>query len=213
MPALPPIEVGQAVLVAPAVDEHPWRMTVDVVQDGRITLAVHDDEHLPAEWTDLTEVNITCLGRYAVYLVHVPVLRVGDTRIVVGQPDDSTPYERRAYARVLSPVPASCMVLDAETNQWLTFDAEVRDLGGGGCSFLSTVVPPDGATVVMSFAVDDAPPVVVVTRVLPHEALPTIGKPLTRLEYLLIREADRDRILRFVLLTLAGHRTLPQHVG
>jgi hypothetical protein len=213
MPVLPPIEVGQAVLVAPSPEDHPWRMTVDVVQDGHITLAVHDDEHLPDEWADLTEVNITCLGRYAVYVVHMPVVRVGDTRMVVGRPDDSTPYERRAYARVFSPVPASCMVLEADTNKWVTFDADVRDLGGGGCSFLAGVVPPDGATVVMSFAVDDAQPVVLVARVLPREALPTIGKPLTRLEYLLVRESDRDRILRYVLLALARHRKTPLHVG
>ena len=43
-------------------------------------------------------------------------------------------------------------------------------------------------------------------RVLPREALPTIGKPLTRIEFVLIRESDRDRILRFVLLSLAQHR-------
>ena len=58
----------------------------------------------------------------------------------------------------------------------------------------------------MSFAVDDRPPVVVVGHVLPREALPTIGKPMTRVEFALIRESDRDRILRFVLFTLASRR-------
>ena len=43
--------------------------------------------------------------------------------------------------------------------------------------------------------------------VLSREDLPTIGKPLTRVEFALIREADRDRIMRFVLLSLGQHRS------
>ena len=113
---------------------------------------------------------------------------------------------RRAYARVTSPVPASCALLDAATNTWVPFEAEVRDLGGGGCSVLSEIVPPDGSMIVISFAIDARPPLVVICRTLPREALPTIGKPMTRVEFALIREGDRDRILRFVLLTLASHR-------
>ena len=65
-------------LVAPAPDEPPWRMVVDLVQDGHITLAAHDDEQLPREWSDLAEVHLTCLGRFSVYLIHVPVVRSGD---------------------------------------------------------------------------------------------------------------------------------------
>ena len=110
-------------------------------------------------------------------------------------------------------MPASCALLDAETNTWQPFEAEVRDLGGGGCSVLSDTVPADGAAMVISFAVDERPPVVVVGRVLPRDALPTIGKPMTRVEFALIRESDRDRILRFVLLTLAARRHAPQHVA
>ena len=138
----PLLEVGQPVLVAPAPDEAPWRMVVDLVQDGHITLAAHDDERLPTEWNELSEVHLTCLGRFSVYLIHVPVVRSGATRLVIGAPDDDTAVQRRAYARVLSHVPASCAVLDADTNTWTTFEAEVRDLGGGGCSVLTDLTPP-----------------------------------------------------------------------
>ena len=72
------------------------------------------------------------------------------------------------------------MLLDAVANRWIPFEAEVRDLGGGGCSILSDQVPGDGATVVVSFALDTTGPIVVVGRVLPRESLPTIGKPMTR---------------------------------
>ncbi len=211
MTPIPLLEVGQPVLVASAPDEPPLRMVVDLVQDGRITLAAPEDEHLPKEWDELSEVHLTCLGRFSVYLIHVPVVRTGATRLVIGAPDENSAVQRRAYARVLSHVPASYTLLDAELNEWVAFDAEVRDLGGGGCSVLTDVTPPAGSPVAISFAFDDDAPFVVVGRVLPREALPTIGKPMTRIEFVLIRETDRDRVLRFVLLSLARHRHTQTH--
>jgi hypothetical protein len=207
----PLLEVGQPVLVATAPDEPQWRMVVDLVQDGHITLAAHEDEHLPREWHDLHEVHLTCLGRFSVYLIHVPVVRSGETRLVIGAPGVDTAVQRRAYARVLSHVPVSCAVLDPDTTGWNPFEAEVRDLGGGGCSVLTEVTPPAGSTLVISFALDADAPFAALCRVLPREELPTIGKPLTRLEFALIRESDRDRIMRFVLLSLAQHRHADVH--
>jgi hypothetical protein len=206
MSVVPVLEKGQSVLVSPAADDAPWRMIVDVVQEGHVTLATPDDEQLPATWKALTEVHITSLDRFSVHHIHVPVLRTGGTRIVVGEPDAETPVQRRAYVRIFSPVPASCMVLDSNGNQWIPFMAEVRDLGGGGCSFVADAVVPDGAPVVISFALDALGPIVVVGHVLPREAVPTIGRLLTRIEFVLIREAERDRILRYVLLTLGARR-------
>jgi hypothetical protein len=207
----PVLEVGQPVLVSPNRDEPPWRMIVDLVQDGHITLAASEDERLPREWEDLAEVHVTCLGRFSVYLIHVPVVRSGDTRLVIGTPDDDAVVQRRAYARVLSHVAANCAMLNADTNVWSTFEAEVRDLGGGGCSILTDLTPAAGTNIVISFAFDDDSPFIVAGRVLPREALPTIGKPLTRIEFSLIRESDRDRILRFVLLSLAQYRRAQLH--
>jgi hypothetical protein len=220
----PLLEVGQEVLVAPTPEAPPWRMAVDLVQDGQITLTLHDDDHdaggngrergertdhdahLPREWNDLGEVHLTCLGRFSVYIIRVAVVRSGETQLVVRAPANESAIQRRAFARVLSHVPASCTVLDADTNTFILFDAEVRDLGGGGCSLLTDLTPRSGATVVVSFAIDEDAPFVTVGRVLPRDALPTIGKPLTRVEFVLIRESDRDRILRFVLLSLGQHR-------
>jgi hypothetical protein len=207
----PLLEVGQPVLVASTPDEPPWRMVVDLVQDGHITLAAHDDEHLPREWRDLAKVHLTCLGRFSVYLIHVPVVRSGDTRLVIGAPDDDTAIQRRAYARVLSHVPVSCTMLDPNTGGWVSFEAEVRDLGGGGCSILTDLTPASGTTVAISFALDADAPFPILGRVLPREALPTIGKPLTRVEFALVRESDRDRIMRFVLLSLGQHRRAELH--
>jgi hypothetical protein len=181
-------------------------MVVDLVQDGHITLAAQHDEHLPDAWAGLAEVHLTCLGRFSVFVIHVPVVRSGATRLVVGAPDDNTAVQRRAYARVLRHVPVSCAVLDADTNSWTIFEGEVRDLGGGGCSILTDQTPRSGSTIAMSFELDEDAPFALLGRVLPREALPTIGKPLTRIEFSLVRESDRDRIMRFVLLSLGEHR-------
>jgi len=202
----PLLEVGQPVLVSAAAEEPSWEMVVDLVQDGHITLASSGDEELPREWRDLTEVHLTCLGRYSVFLIHVPVLRTGETRLVISAPTEKSKVQRRAYARVLHHVPVSCIELDPSSNTWSAFEAEVRDLGGGGCSVLTDRTPQKGATVVMSFALDEDTPFAAICRVLPREQLPTIGKPLTRVEFVLIRESDRDRIMRFVLFSLARHR-------
>src|ERR1700759_1123611 len=98
-------------------------MLVDLVQDGRITLAMPTDELLPDTADDLAEVHLTVLGRFSVYLVRVAGVRGGESRLVVGVPTDDA-VQRRAYARVLSHVPASCTALDAETNTFTLFDAE-----------------------------------------------------------------------------------------
>jgi hypothetical protein len=209
----PLLEVGQPVLVSGAPDDPPRRMTVDLVHDDHITLAVQGDRPLPTEWRELPEVHLTCLGRFSVYLIHVPVVRSGETRLVIGAPESDGAVQRRAYARVLQPVPVSCTMLDPEAEQWVSFDADVRDLGGGGCSVLSDVVPHEGTQVAIAFGIDGESPFPVLGRVLPREALPTIGKPLTRIEFALIRETDRDRIIGFVLHSLASRDRVDPHIG
>ena len=104
-------------------------------------------------------------------------------------------------------------MLDADAERWISFDADVRDLGGGGCSLLSDVTPPESTLVAIAFAIDGNAPFAVVGRVLPREALPTIGKPMTRIEFVLIRETDRDRIIGFVLHSLASRDRAERDLG
>lgn len=206
MALAPVLEVGQTVLVAPLPRDAPWRMVVDVVQDGQVTLASFQNEHLPPEWRDIEELCVTSIERLGMHLIHVPVRRVGETRVVIGEPDTTTPVQRRAYVRIYADVPARCMLLDPAANTWVPFDAEIRDLGGGGCSLVSATPAAEGTVITISLMLDDRGPLVVVGRVLPHETLPTVGRVLTRVEFMLIREADRDRVLRYILLSLAARR-------
>ncbi len=193
-------------LVSTAADDTPWPMTVDLVENGHITLAVHGDDRLPDAWDDLAEVHVTCVGQFSVYLIHVPVVRSGTDRLVIRAPREGALVQRRAYARVLRHVPVSCAVIDTASASWTTFEGEVRDLGGGGCSILTERTPSSGTTIAMALTLDDDAPFALIGRVLPREELPTIGKPLTRVEFALVRESDRDRIMRFVLLSLGEHR-------
>ncbi len=114
-------------LVAADTEETPWPMVVDLVQDGNITLAAQPNDRLPAAWAGLAEVHVTCLGRYSVYLIHVPVVRSSTTELVVRAPDGDTAVQRRAYARVLRHVPVSCAALDTDANAW----TDVRRRGAG----------------------------------------------------------------------------------
>jgi hypothetical protein len=196
---------GSTVLVASGPEAPPWRMVVEGVADGQITLATVEDETLPATWQELSEIHITSLDRYSVHLIHVPVVRLEDTRLIVAQPTTAADVQRRAYARVTKPVAAQCVLLDEDENTWHPFAAEVRDLGGGGLSMIADTIAPDGATIAISLDLDDDV-VVAVGRVLPREQLPTIGKPMIRIEFVLIRETDRDRILGYVLQTEAKRR-------
>jgi predicted sugar kinase len=66
-----------------------------------------------------------------------------------------------------------------------------------------SALAPEGATLVVSVALPGEPPVVVVGKVLRRD-LGRARERIIRVEFALIREMDRDRILRFVLLTLAG---------
>src|SRR5262249_38144025 len=157
-----------SVLVAGSPDDPPWRLIVDLVQKGQVTLATPDDEELPAEWQHIADVHLTSLDRFSVSDFAIPVLRAGQTRLGRVEPDSSTPVMRRAYARVFHHVPASGMLLVDDENHWIPFDPDVRDLGGGGCSLFADVPTPDGAKLVISFAFDEHDPIVVVGRVLPH---------------------------------------------
>jgi hypothetical protein len=205
MTATPMLAEGGTVLVASGPEAPPWRMVVEDAADGHVTLATVEDETLPATWRELSEIHITSLDRYSVHLIHVPVVRLEERRLVVARPSTAAHVQRRAYARVAEPVPAQCVQLDEDENTWHPFTAEVRDLGGGGLSMIADTVAPDGATIAISLDLDDDV-VVVVGRVLPREQLPTIGKPMMRIEFVLIREIDRDRLLGYVLQTEAKRR-------
>jgi c-di-GMP-binding flagellar brake protein YcgR len=177
----------------------------EVTAGGQIALVTVDDETLPGEWQQLGAIHITTLDRYSVHLIHVPVVSADATHLVVAPPTLATSVQRRAYARVADPVPAQCVLLDEDENTWHPFAAEVRDLGGGGLSMIADTIAPGSATIALSLDLDDDV-VVAVGRVLPREQLPTIGKPMMRIEFVLIREIDRDRILGYVLQTEAKRR-------
>ncbi|MGQ0823626.1 MAG: PilZ domain-containing protein [Actinomycetota bacterium] len=210
MVALPEFAPGHSALVAVDGDAEAFRMVVDLVQDDHITLASTHGDVLPRDWREHETLSLTYLDRFSVYTFEVPVVSFGTTRLVIGTPEAGVAIQRRQYARVLTPLPATCLLLDGATNQFTPFDAIVRDLGGGGLALTAPAIAPAGATMVVSLGLPDEAPVIVLGTVLPSDA--GIGTRITvRIEFTLVKEMDRDRILRFVLLSLAGvrHRVVP----
>jgi c-di-GMP-binding flagellar brake protein YcgR len=209
--SLPGLHVGQTVLVAPGEDSEPVHMLVDVVQDGQFTLATVDDVPIPALVSHVSPLVVTYVDRFAVYTVDAEVVRQGTTRLVCAVPDDARSVQRRQYARVLVPVDASCLLLDPQGARFTPFDATVRDIGGGGLAFTADAIAPEGAMLVIALALPGAPPIVVVGTVLAPDVALRGGsaRRIVRVEFTLIREADRDKVLRFVLACLAGNRTEP----
>lgn len=181
-------------------------MIVDLVQGDHVTLRSVDDVVIPREWATRETLSLTYLDRFAVYTVEVPVIRSGQTRLVIGTPAEDAAVDRRQYVRIVTPLPATCLLLDEQHNRFTPFDGVVRDLGGGGLALSAAAIAPAGATMVVSLALPDDRPVVAVGTVLPSDAAVGLDRGTVRLEFTLMREAERDRILRFVLLSLAGAR-------
>ena len=202
----PTFEPGHAALLATSADDEGLHMVVDLVQDDHITLRSVDNVSIPREWTTRETLSLTYLDRFAVYTVDVPVIRSGQTRLVIGPPAEDAAVDRRQHVRIVTPLPATCLLLDEQNNRFTPFDAVVRDLGGGGLAVSAAAIAPAGATMVVSLALPDDRPVVAVGTVLPSDVSVGLDRATVRIEFTLVRESERDRILRFVLLSLVGAR-------
>lgn len=200
-------EPGRSALLAIDDDDaDARRLLVDLVQEGQVTLAASEGERLPRAWRDRAELRCTYLDRFSISTVAVPILRVGETRLVIGDAAPGAPVQRRQYVRVCTPVPASCLLLDPRAASFSPFEGTVHDLGGGGLAMRAGAIAPAGATVVLALALPGEAPVVTVGTVLPDGAAPSIERTAVRVEYTLIKEADRDRLIRFILTSLVRGR-------
>ena len=208
MDGLPRFEARRPALVELAPgggDEAPLRVVIETVQTDRLVVATADELRVPAPFATGTEVVVTYLDRYGVYTMQGPVVRRGDTTLVVGLPESAERVQRRQYVRVQAPLPASCLLLDQRTNHFTPFEARVEDVGGGGLAMTADLIAPPGAVIVSSLALPGEPPVVAVGTVLAADTGPrrSVGEHYqVRVQFSLIAEPDRDRILRFILSSL-----------
>lgn len=124
---------------------------------------------------------VSYLTPAGIYMLEAAITRAGATSLALDLPSD----------------------VDDRTNRFTPFDGHVIDVGGGGLALAADVIAPQHATVVVSLAIPDDRPVVVTGSVLASDRDPNQRtRRLLRIQFSLIGEADRDRLLRWVFANL-----------
>jgi hypothetical protein len=211
---VPDLVVGQEAVVTLESSEAPLKLVVEAVHGDRVTLgAIRDGDGANASG-DLSTLHkgaavvVQYVDRFGVYEVDGSVLQLDLVSIVVGVGRDDQPARRRVYVRLRAPLDASCLLLDPDRNTFTELDASVVDVGGGGAALAVPAIAPTGATMVCSIAIAPGAPVVTIAHVLAPDADPRDQpeRRHVRVQFTLISEVDRDRLLRFVLDALAHSR-------
>ena len=215
MSGTPVIEPGSLVILEHAEENGDVRtsVVVEAVQDGALLVAQLVGIPLP-RIAEGARLRVILLDRHDMYSIDAVASRVGDTSMRVELVSEAERVVRRQYVRIAVDVPVSCLVLNPEANTWTPFSANVTDISAGGMAMTASVIIPSGATVVISIAVPEELPVVAIARVLHADRETrkvvnlTARGPLVRLEYTSIREADRERLMRFIFSEMLKQRRI-----
>ncbi|MFZ4585255.1 MAG: PilZ domain-containing protein [Acidimicrobiia bacterium] len=206
--AIPQLEVGLPVIVESG--EVRARCVIDAVQDRRLVLSSADRMDFPSEYVAGMKLSVMVPAVRGIYETPVTIFERGNQTLMVDIDNESQLSQRRAYVRVEHPIDMSCLLLDEHANQFQPFTAEVTDVGGGGCAMLADVITPQGTVVVCSLAIPDARPVVAIATALANEREDRLrsitGGHKLRIAFTQITEADRDRLIRFLLWTQSAPR-------
>jgi hypothetical protein len=213
MPAAPRLVTGQDALVGVAALDEPLPFVVEAVHGDRITLSAKPSNDAPQRVNGIDAIregdaaHVQYVDRFGVYDVDAPVLqRDHHTQtVVLGIAGDEHPVRRRLYVRLRAPLDASCLLLDPARNAFTELDASVVDIGGGGAALAVAAIAPTDATMVCSIALPAGAPIVTVGTVLAADADPRdrAERRHVRVQFSLISEPDRDRLLAFILGALA----------
>jgi c-di-GMP-binding flagellar brake protein YcgR len=214
MHAVRDLAVGQEAVVTVESFEVPLQVVVEAVHGDRVTLRATFDGDTPNASSDLLALHdgetvvVQYVDRFGVYEMDASVLQHDHGALVVGLAAGGEAARRRVYVRLRAPLDATCLLLDPDRNAFTELDASVVDVGGGGAALAVPAIAPTGATMVCSIALAPGAPVVAVAHVLPPDADPR-DQPERRhgrVQFSLIAEGDRDRLLRFILDALARSR-------
>jgi hypothetical protein len=185
--------------------EAPASFVVDAVHGDRVTLRAESDiASAPPDLSAGGAAQLQYVDRFGVYTCDATILERDGGMVVIGVSEGDDAVRRRVYARLRAPLDAACLLLDAEHNEFTPLDAHVVDIGGGGAALAVPAIAPTGATLVCSIAVPAEPPIVTITNVLAADADPRDNpdRRHVRVQFTLIAEKDRDRLLRLILEAL-----------
>lgn len=205
MAQAPTLTAGQTVLLEAATEDNPERHTVviEAIQDDEVVLAQTKGGSIPHARPD-DRFRMIVLARNTMYNIDCDVTRRSAHSLRVRLSPDAERVSRRQYVRVVAEVPMSCLILNDNTNQWSQFHGRITDISAGGMAMAANTIAPVGATVVFSIAIPGERPVVAIGRVLPTDAeirkvvQLSVRGPALRVEFTMIREAERDRLMRFI---------------
>jgi c-di-GMP-binding flagellar brake protein YcgR len=211
MPSGSGLSEAQQVLVGVASLDVPLPFVVDVIQGDRVTLSAQRDGDRANTTRDLAairegeDLHVQYVDRFGVYDIDARVLECDHDTVVIGVESEARPVRRRIYVRLRAPLDAACLLLDPDRNTFTELDATVVDIGGGGAALAVPAIAPTGSTMVCSIALASGAPIVTVAHVLPPDADPRdqAERRHVRVQFTLIAEADRDRLLAFILDALA----------
>jgi hypothetical protein len=216
MPATLRLVSGQDALIGVATLDEPLPFVVEAVHGDRITLSAKPSNDAPQRVNDIDAIregdaaHVQFVDRFGVYDIDAPVLqRDHHTQtVVLGIPGKDHPVRRRLYVRLRAPLDASCLLLDPDRNTFTDLGASVVDIGGGGAALAVPAIAPTDATMVCSIAMPTGAPIVTVSSVLAADADPRdhAERRHVRVQFTLISEPDRDRLLAFILDALARSR-------
>jgi hypothetical protein len=196
---------GQALFLAPsgAELERGVRAIIETIQDFRLNVTALDGDKLDEIFETGGSAFVSYLTPDGIHVIEAAITRAGATSLALDVPSDVSRIQRRQFVRIDAPLDATCLLLDDRTNRFTPFDGHVIDVGGGGLALAADVIAPQHATVVLSLAIPDDRPVVVVGSVLASDRDPNQRtRRLLRVQFSLIGEADRDRLIRWVFANL-----------
>jgi PilZ domain len=209
--AEPRLSPGQDALLRTGPDAEPVEFVVQAVNGDRVTLSAKPNGSA-APGADTFEVgdaaHMQYVDRFGVYETDTSVVRTDGVAVVVAVGAKEGDVRRRVYARLRTPLDATCLLLDVDRNLFTPLDASVVDIGGGGAALAVPAIAPAGTTLVCSIALPGEAPVVTVGNVLAPDADPRDqpDRRHVRLQFTLIAENDRDRVLHFILQALRNAR-------
>lgn len=201
----PKFEPGQPLFLAPsgAEVERGVRAIIETIQDSRLNVTAVDGDKLDEIFETGGSAFVSYLTPAGIYVLEAAITRAGAASLALDLPSDVSRIQRRQFVRIDAPLDATCLLLDDRTNRFTPFDGHAIDVGGGGMALAADVIAPQHATVVVSLAIPDDRPVVVTGSVLASDRDPNQRtRRLLRVQFSLIGEADRDRLIRWVFANL-----------
>ncbi len=209
----PIFEPGQRIILEQGEGERPDRyyVIIEAALDKRLLVAAVGDDDLPSA-SEGKQLRLLSVQRNGVFTMDCWVFRRGERTLALDLEQNMERIERRQYVRVESEIQLSCLMLDEINNIWVPFNGKVTDISAGGMAMSADVIAPKDSLIVSSIAIPGERPVVAVGNALLVDQetrnvvqISTRG-PAVRVQFSMIREAERERLMRFIFTQMMHKR-------